>query len=37
MSTPPGDTGYEAPALRPQDWRRPGRADAGLRGPDVSR
>ncbi len=28
MSTPPGDTGYDAPALRPQDWRRPGRADA---------
>jgi len=26
MSTPPGDTGYDAPALRPQDWHRHGRA-----------
>jgi DNA-binding FadR family transcriptional regulator len=26
MSTPPGDSGYDAPALRPQDWHRHGRA-----------
>jgi DNA-binding FadR family transcriptional regulator len=29
MSAPPGDAGYDAPALRPQDWHRPRPAGAG--------
>lgn len=29
MGAPPGDAGFDAPALRPQDWHRHGRADSG--------
>ena len=32
-----GDTGFDPPALRPQDWRRPGAPDARSGGPRLSR
>ncbi len=37
MSTSPGDAGFDAPALRPQDWHPHRRAGAGRPAPRLSR